>query len=53
MKKSTKQKINRSSKKRRFSEFATFDQKCKNNINQFTKKKRFTEFLKNEIIVKN
>ena len=53
MKKSTKRKIDRSSKKRRFNEFATFDQKRKNNMNQFTKKKRFDEFLKDETIVKS
>ena len=33
MKKDIKRKIDKLSKKRCFSEFATFDQKCKNNIN--------------------
>ena len=53
MKKNMKRKVDKSSKKRHFSESATFNQKRKNNMNQFTKKKRFDEFLKNEIIVKN
>ena len=53
IKKSTKRKVNKSSKKRCFSESATFDQKRKNNMNQFTKRKRFDEFLKDETIVKS
>ena len=53
MKKNTKRKINKLSKKRRFSESATSDQKRRNNINQFIKKKRFDEFLKNETIMKS
>ena len=53
MKKSTKRKIDKSLRKRCFSEFATFNQKRKNNMNQFTKKKRSDKLLKNETIIKN
>ena len=53
MKKNTKRKTDRLSKKRRFNESATFNQKRRNSINQFMKKKRFDEFLKDETIVKN
>ena len=53
MKKSTKRKTDRSSKRRHFSESAAFDQKRKDSMNQFTKKKRFDKFLKNETIVRN
>ena len=53
MKKNMKRKADKSSKKRRFNEFATFNQKRKNNINQFTKKKRSDEFLKDETIMKS
>ena len=45
--------MNRSLKKRRLSEFATFCQKRKNNMNQFAKKKRFEDSLKNETLMKN
>ena len=53
MKKNMKRKVDKSSKKRCFSEFTTFDQERKNNMNQFTKKKRFDEFLKDETIVRS
>ena len=52
-KKNTKRKTNRSSKERRFNEFATFCQKRKNSMNQFAKKKHFKDFLRGETLMKS
>ena len=51
--KNTKRKTNRSSKERRFNEFATFCQERKNNMNQFAKRKRSENSLKSETLMRN